>query len=173
MNGRDLRDGVAEMALGVEGLPLCVLGPGGDYRRAFGDGYGPVQEARALDTMAAACEVVDAKENADAAMEAAHRRTYSWRLCWAAPVFGAIATETLERGGVPTPSDRLVDEARALATCLRETVSVQYRTFGRGWVEWDIATPIEACIPGRRSADGPVGAHGLAPADPSASGGAR
>lgn len=172
MNGRDLRDGVAEMALGVEALPLCVLGQG-DYRRAVGGGYGPVEEARALDTLQGAIEGVDAAQNADAAMGAVHRQTYSWRLCWDAAAFGSIATETLERGGVLTPSDRLVDEARALATCLRQVVSIQFWRFGRGWIEWDIARPIETCIPGRRSADGPVGAHGLAPADPSASGGAR
>ncbi|HRQ73372.1 MAG TPA: hypothetical protein PLU35_10125 [Phycisphaerales bacterium] len=161
-----------------------MLGPGGDYRRAVGGGYGPVQEARALDTMATACEVVDAAENADAIMEERRRARmtdgsvetavsadnerfpYAWRLCWASPAFGAIATVTLDRSPSLACPQRMLTEARALATCLRETVSIQYRVFGRGWSEHECARPMETCSPGRRSEDEPVGAQGPAPTDP-------
>lgn len=190
MDGRDLRDGVAETLLGVggtdhdydydfEGGSRAVPGP-----FPVG-GYGPRQEARALDTMATACEVVDAAENADAIMEERRRARmtdgsvesvvapdserfpFAWRLCWASPNLGAIATVTLDRSRSLACPDRILTEARALATCLRETVSIQYRVFGRGWYEHECARPMETCSPGRRrSEDEPVGAHGLAPTDP-------
>lgn len=141
--GHDPRDGVAEMTLGVgdfdydfEGCSRAVPGPVG--------GYGPREETRALDAMATACEVVDAAENADAAMEAT-RQTCAWRLCWETPTFGAISTEPIDWTGGANPTDRLVTEARALATCLRHPVDIQYRRHGGGWALWDIARPIETC----------------------------
>jgi hypothetical protein len=127
--GHDPRDGVAEMTLGVgdfdydfEGCSRAVPGPVG--------GYGPREEARA--------------QNADAAMQAT-RQTCAWRLCWETPTFGAISTEPIDWTGGANPTDRLVTEARALATCLRHPVDIQYRRHGGGWALWDIARPIETC----------------------------
>lgn len=140
---RDPRDGVAEMTLGVgdfdydfEGCSRAVPGPVG--------GYGPREEARALDTLQGAIEGVDAAQNADAAMEATRQPIYAWRLCWETPTFGAIATEPIDWTGGANPTDRLVTEARALASCLRHPVDIQYRRDGR-WALWDIARPIATC----------------------------
>lgn len=141
--GHDPRDGVAETTLGVGDFDYDFEGCSRAVPGAVG-GYGPREETRALDAMATACEVVDAAENADAAMEAT-RQTCAWRLCWETPTFGAISTEPIDWTGGLRPTDKLVTEARALASCLRHPVDIQYRRHGGGWALWDIARPIETC----------------------------
>lgn len=141
--GHDPRDGVAEMTLGVGDFDYDFDGCSRAVPGLVG-GYGPREEARALDTLQGAIEGVDAAQNADAAMQAT-RQTCAWRLCWETPTFGAISTEPIDWTGSLQPTDRLVTEARALASCLRHPVDIQYRRHGGGWALWDIARPIETC----------------------------
>lgn len=144
--GHDPRDGVAETTLGVGDFDYDFEGCSRAVPGAVG-GYGPREETRALDAMATACEVVDAAENADAAMEAT-RQTEPlrlWRLSWDGAHY-RLCTEPADWAAAVAPPDRLMVEARAMATCLRAAVAVEYREIDRmGWALWTYAQPIETC----------------------------